>query len=317
MSMIEIDGIHFCINRMQNILLFPKNIPQEVVKTIVAKISANKQQYQIYDETLAFDALTRIDDELRLDTFDKDGNHVGDVPRTLETDGIFHTTFPIQGELPIQFFMDIQPFKREILSIDELTDVAKTALCQELAIFIVANHPSHVTDWMLDFAEPCSEKNLYHFSAYLNSIDSLYIIRTQDEKIVATLGLNISPDKGLNYLSMVVTSEPYRRKHLASLLVCCVANTYPNIVMTQYIVAPVLRQILGEDAITHVGQNVIPVISGDLFHKYQSLITSIQSAHITSSSSGSIWLQTEETSSSVVPPEETLVSSSVDIASFS
>lgn len=288
---------------MQNVFLFPKGTAKDVVKHIVATVATNKVLYHIHDTALPFDALTLEDDGIRLETFDKDGIILEGAPRVFDADGIFHTVLPAQEGLPNCFAIETQPFELYELHVSEVEEIAKAALCKELAIFIVANHPCHVKDWELDLDEPCSEKNLTHFSACLDSIDMLYMIRAQNGKIAATLGLNAAPDKGLTYLSMVVTCESLRRKHLASLLVYHVAYTYPNTVMTQYIVAPVLRQILGVDAMTNVGKNTISVISGELLIKLQTLTTLIQPILSTASSS-TLWLPILIADSSSIPTED-------------
>lgn len=289
---------------MQNVFLFQKNTTKDVVKHIVAIVATNKALYHIHDTDLPFDALTLEDDGIRLETFDKDGIILEGAPRAFDADGIFHTVLPAQEGLPNRFAIESQPFELNELHMSELEEIAKAALCKELAMFIVANHPCHVKDWGLDLDEPCSEKNLTHFSAYLDSIDLLYMIRAQNGKVAATLGLNTAPDKGLTYLSMVVTCESLRRKHLASLLVYHVANTYPNTVMTQYIVAPVLRQILGVDAITNVGKNTISIISGELLIKLQTLIRLIQPILSTASNSSTLWLPISAADSSIIPTED-------------
>jgi hypothetical protein len=228
----------------------------------VAKVAVKKDKYGICDQTLVFDALTlQADGQLRLDQFDEGGNFSSSSPaRVLEDDGMFHMKISVSKSLPENFKIEEQQFTIMTMTPEQLSEEEKN----KLAKFVLKNHQSHVKDWKLNIDEALSEANRTHFVAYLASISSLHVIRNQKGKIAATMGVSAAPDNSLVYLSMAVTASELRHQKLASLLMHQVACLYPEAVMTNYIVEPMLRNILGATAMTQAGANTVSDPSSDL-----------------------------------------------------
>lgn len=270
MSQHNIRGIPVFIHELQSVMLISTSaetpVSKEEIQAIVKEVVADRDNhgartYQIQDSTLGFDVYVRQGEELMQYSFTEKGEFISDSPsRSLDDEGLFHFQFTLP-ERPIEAFrVNEADFRIIRITTEEFSSLAvseQDKMLDEIAAFNETHFPAHFKAWEL--YGKSSEEVRDHFRHLQSSLSSLYVIRDQENKMIAINGISATPDSQLTYQSMTITRTADRGKGFMAVDLARATSDYPQAVMTAYFVNSGIRHSLGESAITRSNSvNQIP-----------------------------------------------------------
>lgn len=245
---------------VQNVMLISQPqaeaITEEQVTRILNEIVGDKDKYNIADKTMPFDILVRSKDKLYHYSFDEEGNKTApDSTRTLLDDsGLFHFQFSESDTLTDRFSLkDGNQINLETISDEQTND----ELLDEVAEFINKHHHSHFKDWNLDNPDVTREEIREHTDLLIKSSSEFYLVRNENNDLVAICGFSLTKDNELAYQTITVTDTAWRDQGVMLTVLQHFTNQYTNALMTAYIVNAKIRKALGEACMTHQGENAI------------------------------------------------------------
>lgn len=255
------------IHELQSVMLIstPADMPisKESVQAIVNDVVSDRDRhealnnragstYQIQEPALGFDVFVRQGGKLIQYSFTEKGEFISEPPsRSLDSAGLFHFQFTVPARPIEAFSINDANFRIMRITAEEFTSlpvVEQNKMLDDIAIFNKNHFPEHFELWELN--DKSSDHVRDHFRHLQSSLSSLYVIRDQEDKMVALNGISATPDGQLTYQSMTITRTADRGRGFMAVELARATLDYPDAVMTAYFVNSGIRHSLGVAAMT-------------------------------------------------------------------